>query len=198
MRTLKNLLIGSAMVLMLLPATLSAQRSGVEIWSQNCGNCHTAQPPTRYRKDQWPSVITHMTIQARLTSDEAKAVLEFLQSGAKTTRSAQIKEHESVQLASEDPSFVPLEPIDGKTIFSSQCVACHGKAGKGDGPAAVAFNPKPADFTRPDFARDTTDARLQEIIAKGKGNMPAFGATLRPEEIEAVVTYIRSLRKADD
>ncbi len=34
----------------------------------------------------------------------------------------------------------------GKGLFAAQCVACHGPAGMGDGPAAAALNPKPRNF----------------------------------------------------
>ncbi len=35
----------------------------------------------------------------------------------------------------------------GKLVYDDKCAACHGAAGKGDGPAAAALNPKPANFT---------------------------------------------------
>ena len=41
------------------------------------------------------------------------------------------------------------EPAD---VYESQCKVCHGASGKGDGVAAVAYNPKPADFTDAAFA----------------------------------------------
>jgi mono/diheme cytochrome c family protein len=34
----------------------------------------------------------------------------------------------------------------GKDIFEANCASCHGVSGKGDGPAAQALNPKPADL----------------------------------------------------
>ncbi len=36
---------------------------------------------------------------------------------------------------------------------------------------------------------------LTEVIAKGKGKMPAFGAKLKPDEIKQLVAYIRSMPK---
>ena len=37
----------------------------------------------------------------------------------------------------------------GKQVAQLNCVACHGTGGKGDGAAAAALNPKPADWTSP-------------------------------------------------
>ena len=39
------------------------------------------------------------------------------------------------------------------------CVSFHGAKGKGDGPAAVALNPKPADWTSAKV-RDESDGEL--------------------------------------
>src|SRR5712691_8487480 len=46
-----------------------------------------------------------------------------------------------------------LVPADAKAVAQGQkvaqvnCVSCHGAKGKGDGAAAAALNPKPADWT---------------------------------------------------
>ena len=34
----------------------------------------------------------------------------------------------------------------GQMLYSKLCWTCHGKNGKGDGPAAANLNPKPKDF----------------------------------------------------
>src|ERR1700681_4577276 len=36
---------------------------------------------------------------------------------------------------------------DAKKLYTSYCAPCHGEKGKGDGPAAAALNPKPADHS---------------------------------------------------
>lgn len=80
-------------------------------------------------------------------------------------------------------------------LFEQRCGACHGKSGRGDGPAAAALQPKPADFSDPKFQAGRTDAQLREMVASGKGLMPGFGKTLKPEEIEDLIKYMRSLAR---
>lgn len=63
-------------------ASSTYAQSGVALWSQRCGNCHTLQPPVWYTKLAWEAIMTHMAIYAHLTDDEAEAILEFLKGGA--------------------------------------------------------------------------------------------------------------------
>jgi len=39
------------------------------------------------------------------------------------------------------------EPAKGKASYDQMCASCHGAAGKGDGAAAAALNPKPKDLS---------------------------------------------------
>jgi mono/diheme cytochrome c family protein len=82
-----------------------------------------------------------------------------------------------------------------KETFKSLCAACHGVEGKGNGPAAVAFNPRPSDFTDEELWADRTDGEMASSIADGIGEMPPFGAQLKPEEITALVKYIRGMAR---
>jgi mono/diheme cytochrome c family protein len=42
----------------------------------------------------------------------------------------------------------PTSSADGGEMFRSYCAACHGKLGRGDGPAAASLKTKPADLTQ--------------------------------------------------
>ena len=80
---------GIAVVLSLaIPSDVDAQRSGVEVWSANCGRCHILQPTNKYTAKDWRSIGTHMAITARLTTAERDAVIAFLVSGAMREREA--------------------------------------------------------------------------------------------------------------
>lgn len=180
-----------------IPTTIEAQRSGVEIWSQTCGNCHTIQPAARYTANNWESIMAHMALASRLTDAEAEAVLEFLKSGAKQVASAnqqgQAPEVIATVASSNTVALVYVPSIDSTKLYQQQCVACHGKEGKGDGPAAVAFDPKPVDLADSAFQTSRTDEQIFEAISEGKQAMPSFSAQLKPEQIHAMVAYIRML-----
>ena len=77
----------------------------------------------------------------------------------------------------------------GKEIYENKCQMCHGANGKGDGPAAVAFSPKPQDFADPKFWQKKDIANLiTNTIDNGHGPMPAI--ELKPNEIKEVIDYI--------
>ncbi len=84
----------------------------------------------------------------------------------------------------------------GKKIFTKSCVTCHGKSGKGNGPASVAFKQKPADFTDPEHSKFYSDQGRLHIIKKGITGtpMPGWEGVLNEKEILSVHAYIRSLR----
>ncbi|MES9897035.1 MAG: cytochrome c [Candidatus Thiodiazotropha endolucinida] len=97
----------------------------------------------------------------------------------------------------------------GKTIYEciGGCVACHGMSGQGDGPAGMALNPKPRSFVMGDYIYDTdgdgqkgTDTDLVNIIKNGTvkyGGAPTMPgrADIPDADIQAIVAYLRSLRK---
>src|SRR5512138_275413 len=74
------------------------------------------------------------------------------------------------------------------TAFQANCVACHGPSGKGDGPAASALNPPPADLAK--VGEDATDDRLLWHISNGVPGsaMPAWKGVLTDEQIWQVIS----------
>jgi mono/diheme cytochrome c family protein len=43
-------------------------------------------------------------------------------------------------------------------------------------------------------AAEESDSRLESRIRNGKEQMPAFGGTLTPEQIQLVIQYLRSIQ----
>jgi mono/diheme cytochrome c family protein len=73
--------------------------------------------------------------------------------------------------------------------FKEKCTMCHGPDGKGF--AAL----KTPDFTDPKWQASVTDQHIADVIKNGKKDtaMKGFGDKLSPDEIKALVKYIRSL-----
>ena len=182
-------------VIAAMPVDVSAQRSGVTIWSQTCGNCHMIQPANRYTVDQWETMMQNMQLHARLTDDEATAVLNFLKSGAKILATASPPPEPAVTvLASTEPAPW-LTALDPETDYAQQCAACHGNGGQGNGPAAIAFNPKPTNLVDPEFLESRTDEALISVIVEGRDAMPGFRGLLTADQVAALVVYIRQMEE---
>jgi mono/diheme cytochrome c family protein len=95
-----------------------------------------------------------------------------------------------------EPSL-PATPEDSDPMVAAiglyrvQCAGCHGARGRGDGPQAAMA--RPPDFTSPEFQASRTDDQLRAVIIRGRGMMPPFGSSLRPEAIELLVRLVRDL-----
>ena len=84
----------------------------------------------------------------------------------------------------------------GKAVFVTNCEPCHGNAGKGDGPAAIALNPKPKDLSDPKIQAQT-DGSMFWKITTGKKPMPAYEKLIPAEEDRwNVINYVRTLAPA--
>jgi mono/diheme cytochrome c family protein len=93
-------------------------------------------------------------------------------------------------------SPLPADPKNveqGEKIAKVNCISCHGPKGKGDGVAAAALNPKPADWTS-SRVQGETDGELFWKISNGRGPMPPW-KHLPENDRWAVIQFIRSLKK---
>ncbi len=77
--------------------------------------------------------------------------------------------------------------------YKSKCAACHGPDGKGE--TSIGKADKIRDLASADVQKQSDD-ELTGIIANGKGKMPAYAKSLKPEQIKGLVAYIRSLKKS--
>lgn len=70
------------------------------------------------------------------------------------------------EIAAEEP---------GAILYQRYCAACHGRTGRGDGPAASALTPPPTDLTR-------VEKREPELMAIIDGRRPvrAHGTSAMP------------------
>jgi len=79
----------------------------------------------------------------------------------------------------------------GKKLYPAHCASCHGEGGEGNGPAAEYLQPKPANLK--EMAPQHADGDLAWKIAQGRGAMPAWKGTLKPQQIWDLVNYIKRL-----
>jgi mono/diheme cytochrome c family protein len=82
---------------------------------------------------------------------------------------------------------------NGKKLAETNCISCHGASGKGDGPAAAALNPKPADWTSARVQGESEGALFWKI-SNGRGPMPPW-KHLSEKDRWDLVTYVKSLGK---
>jgi mono/diheme cytochrome c family protein len=80
-----------------------------------------------------------------------------------------------------------------KKSFETNCVACHGAKGLGDGLAAASLPVKPANWTAPDTQKQT-DGELYWKITNGRGPMPAW-KHLSDNERWGLVHFMRTFAK---
>ncbi len=180
--------------------------SGAEVWGANCARCHRPRAVDAYDARHWESVVAQMALAARLTPDETQAVREFLVGGARGREAkpggaaAAHTELQPILLASTGTmSYFPAtppccNPADGEAVFRSQCTVCHGERAKGNGPAAAALNPPPANLTDTARLAMFSDDSLFQVITNGRRGMPAFGAILPSDRIREVLAYVRTLK----
>ena len=96
---------------------------------------------------------------------------------------------------------------DGPAMFQSYCASCHGKTGRGDGPAAAALKTKPADLTTAakrrggTFSNKDFEDKINGISAHGNSEMPVWGPIFRELSgndklrVYNLKTYIDSLQE---
>jgi mono/diheme cytochrome c family protein len=125
----------------------------------------------------------------------------------------------TANLAIAQDKVIKKEPVQqtdassGKAMFASYCAACHGPAGKGDGPAASELKVAPTDLTqltRKNAGKFPAD-HLRSILdfgasapAHGTNDMPVWGQLFRaldPNDqikvnlrIQNLIEYIKTLQ----
>ncbi len=78
-------------------------------------------------------------------------------------------------------------------FYKQNCVACHGRTGDSNGPAASSLPEKPANFTDEKLMRRATDGELFWKINSGRGLMPSWRGMLSETECWQLVNYLRML-----
>ena len=57
-----------------------SKKGGAQLWGENCARCHNMRSPSERSDKEWDTIAFHMRVRANLTTEEHKAILEFLKS----------------------------------------------------------------------------------------------------------------------
>ena len=87
----------------------------------------------------------------------------------------------------------PQKNADASVLFAKNCATCHGKDGQ-----AKTFKAKfnhARNLTDAKWQAEVRDERIFNSISNGKGKMPEWGKKFSESEINALVAYVRKLKK---
>jgi mono/diheme cytochrome c family protein len=87
----------------------------------------------------------------------------------------------------------PGSPRTAAESYAKYCSSCHGKDGRAKSLKGRLKHAR--DLTDRSWQDDTTDERLFNAISNGKRKMPSFKKKLSEQDIDALVTYVRALKK---
>lgn len=60
-------------------ATDKPALDGAKVYAWNCGSCHSERWPKERSDAEWEVIMAHMRVRANMTSEQAEAVLRYLQ-----------------------------------------------------------------------------------------------------------------------
>jgi len=89
---------------------------------------------------------------------------------------------------------------EGEAIFQTRCFVCHGREGKGNGPASTGLGATVRDLTTSSWQDATSDETIRSVIRNGAQSVGGSVAMvpnrdLSDAQLQSLVFYIRRLRK---
>lgn len=147
-------------------------------------------------------------VAARLTGSNAvsvRSIVDSLAVAVNARRSslevAALYDRFVIALGADASLDLPSRHVDipaGRALYNQHCASCHGTTGLGDGPAGANLDPPPAALTG-DSARLIASELMYRVLSVGvKGTaMPAWDATLTPDQRWDVIAYVNSLNAGD-
>jgi mono/diheme cytochrome c family protein len=84
----------------------------------------------------------------------------------------------------------PTTLEEGKALYETYCLVCHGAQGRGDGPISSKI-PTPPSYVS-DRVIQFPPGRIFHVITLGSGKMPSYAAQLSSDERWKIVTYVHT------
>jgi mono/diheme cytochrome c family protein len=160
-----------------LPQTTPDGASGLDLYAERCANCHGdtgqgdgplilqmgGQPPmpfdAEYRREARPSTMFEQITNGDLTVGMPPFGPASSNPIPDAGRWDLVAAVYSLATPAEDVAA-------GQVIYESQCAACHGDEGRGDGPEA-GTDPAPTDLTALDYWFNRSNATVHSALAPG-------------------------------
>lgn len=57
-----------------------ANKSGAQLWGENCLRCHNSPSPVDFSDEEWKTIGLHMQVRANITKKEVEKIVGFLTS----------------------------------------------------------------------------------------------------------------------
>jgi mono/diheme cytochrome c family protein/uncharacterized protein YdbL (DUF1318 family) len=171
----------------LFPPEMPSAARGMEVFAANCATCHGAAGDGSGLED-----AANFTDVEFMRNKRPAGFLEAIRDGVQGTAmpawGETLSEMEMWDVLYYEWTFAtsPEEVTQGQSLFSANCVACHGVAGDGSGLEGA------ANFTDQQFMASKDPAEFFEKITEGvQGTaMPAWGQTFTEDEIWSLVNFV--------
>lgn len=98
-----------------------------------------------------------------------------------------------------DPERLSARALVGRPLYQENCAFCHAADGTGRNWIGSFLEPRPRDFTDPEFRLAQDRQAMQQRILHGipGTSMPAWKDVLAPDEIAAIIAYIHESFRTD-
>lgn len=172
---------------------------GRKLFAQNCAGCHGATgdgnglaaagllpKPTNLRQHRFSTPGLAHALWNGVAGSAMPAWRDFsVPDLASLTIYVQ-----SLHTAAIEPQQSAPILARGAAIYARDCLVCHGVQGDGNGPAALSFLPRPANFA----AAQPDTARVIQVLNEGVvgTSMPPW-PNLAPIDRQAVTAFVRTL-----
>jgi glucose dehydrogenase/cytochrome c553 len=154
------------------------KRNGKVVWEKDLPGFVTGAPMT-YRYNGRQVIVVAVSTRGKPAELIALALGDGVNDASVATASA-MPPGASVAAAAR-VNATPAQLALGREAFARTCAACHGPTGGGL-PSGAA----------PSLAGREDVAQISRTVAQGSGEMPAMGALLKPEEIDAIARFVAS------
>jgi cytochrome c oxidase cbb3-type subunit 3 len=92
-----------------------------------------------------------------------------------------------------EPDGLSATALAGRPLYQDNCAFCHAADGTGRNWIGSFLEPRPQDFTDPDFrlARDARAMKQRILHGIPNSSMPAWKSVLADDDIAAIIAYIQ-------